>query len=515
LAFAVRPDTAPPEIIELIDDDRDAFNQQAFNRQAFNRQAADRGASDADGPRWVGPVAAVALVALIAFGVVSSSTSTSTPRAAATATTTSAPATTIPSTTISSTATAVTPPRVPYYLADPGTAFTLLDVRNGLPDPVPSPDDISHQLWATPGSSATSGSWFTVDSYGGVGGEYLADAHRQMVAGVAVAETRTSQGIRIAQFSWNDSHSVTITSLGLTDDQLARLVGSIQIRNASVSFADYCFTDAYQLLTVAPAWLVLQGASSENLYYASLDDPNGGLALSIARLSDSPALNVGDHQTALRFALGALTPFDVGGRPAVAGNLIGTPGSSQATWVDGDLLLSLTGAVALPQLIAAARTVHQVSADEWTAARKLAVLPNGAFPVEQTMGTEHRIAEGSDAAGSQWNIRVSIYTTDAKRYISWQSDDLGVLTAPTDQPRITTQVTGSRASVLADLPHAVAPAAVLHIQPEGLPAVDVAFSDIVPVIDRSFAAYAFSEPVPYTAEIIAADGTILAAWPSP
>jgi hypothetical protein len=45
--------------------------------------------------------------------------------------------------------------------------------------------------------------------------------------------------------------------------------------------------------------------------------------------------------------------------------------------------------------------------------------------------------------------------------------------------------------------------------------VVVPFNDPDATFDRTFAAFAFSEPVPYTAEIVAPDGTVLATWPSP
>ena len=41
------------------------------------------------------------------------------------------------------------------------------------------------------------------------------------------------------------------------------------------------------------------------------------------------------------------------------------------------------------------------------------------------------------------------------------------------------------------------------------------FIDIDPTSDRIFAGYAFSEPGPYTAQVVGADGTVLATWPSP
>jgi NADH:ubiquinone oxidoreductase subunit 2 (subunit N) len=50
-------------------------------------------------------------------------------------------------------------------------------------------------------------------------------------------------------------------------------------------------------------------------------------------------------------------------------------------------------------------------------------------------------------------------------------------------------------------------------EPKSLDPVVVPFNDIDPGVDRTFAAYAFSEPAPYTAQIVGADGAVLASWP--
>jgi hypothetical protein len=68
--------------------------------------------------------------------------------------------------------------------------------------------------------------------------------------------------------------------------------------------------------------------------------------------------------------------------------------------------------------------------------------------------------------------------------------------------------------VVADLPRAVAAVGQLQIDRVGLDPVVVPFNDAQPSSDRTFAAYAFSEPVQYTAKIVGADGSVLASWPS-
>ncbi len=54
----------------------------------------------------------------------------------------------------------------------------------------------------------------------------------------------------------------------------------------------------------------------------------------------------------------------------------------------------------------------------------------------------------------------------------------------------------------------------LHIIRAGLDPVVVPFKDVDPTLDRTFAAYAFSELGTYSAQVIGADGAVLASWPS-
>ena len=79
---------------------------------------------------------------------------------------------------------------------------------------------------------------------------------------------------------------------------------------------------------------------------------------------------------------------------------------------------------------------------------------------------------------------------------------------------IRTVVEGQRTYVLADLPRAVAPTGQLQITRAGLDPLVVPFNDVDAGLNRTFAAYAFSEPTPFTAQILGADGAVLATWPS-
>ena len=75
-------------------------------------------------------------------------------------------------------------------------------------------------------------------------------------------------------------------------------------------------------------------------------------------------------------------------------------------------------------------------------------------------------------------------------------------------------VDNRRTYVMADLPRAVAATAKSQITRDGLDPVTVPFSDTDASFDRTFAAYAFSEPTTYSAQIVGEDGAVLATWPS-
>ena len=124
------------------------------------------------------------------------------------------------------------------------------------------------------------------------------------------------------------------------------------------------------------------------------------------------------------------------------------------------------------------------------------------------------VSFGTDAASEPWTIDVSTVGFPNQQLISWQWDAAGFGSIADDAAKIQTAVDGGRTYVLADLPRAVAAAGQLQINRDGLDPVVVPFNDAQPTSDRTFAAYAFSEPVNYTAQILGTDGAVLASWPS-
>ncbi|MEY2402403.1 MAG: hypothetical protein QOJ08_2514 [Ilumatobacteraceae bacterium] len=493
------------EIIEIIDDGIDPFG--------------DRGASamiyDSGGPRWVGPVAAVALVAFIAYGVATSATS-------GVPTVAPAPSTNVPTSTTPRPAptTTIPPPLVPYYAADPPRPFSvqyadIQDVQRLFPRG-------DYQLWATPTATATSGSWFSIDSLR-TGPQSISstNAYRVQSGEQSLAISHTPGGQTTTQASISKVMSVTITSFGWSDENLVRLAQSITVSDASegnaVVVGDPALTTGYQMLTSVRPSLALLGTPVEQVYYAAGSDATSFISINVA---PRPPSNAGgstlDRQIALRFFLHHSTPFEVDGHVATAGLLIGQQEESMATWIAGDHIVTLSAQIPVPELVAIAQTVHEVTAAEWEGMKFQATNnSNTSSDGGYSSTLQVPVSFGMDADGKAWTITASIAAYPNGIEVDWRWGNRGFGELTDDGARISTVAESDRTYVLAELPRAIAPTAQLQVVREGLDPVIVPFVDTDATLDRTLAAFAFSEPGPYSAQIIGADGSVLATWPSP
>ena len=486
-----------PEIIEIIDDDADAFG----DRQRSGTM------HDVGGPRWPGPVAVVALVGLIGYGVATSTGSA--PRATPINSINTAPRSTVavqvPPTTVGARAEL-------YYAADPPREYTVRYAESqqfgndyGLLD---------YELWATPGASATTGSWFSVTTSQGASTVYATNSYRLQAGDLSIAMSHTADGHAVAQFTTGNHTGVTIASHGWSDDDLVRLATSLQANEYGFAFTDNWFTVDHQLISSIQPWLVVRGLPIEQIAYATSQDFNDAVVVTVAQ---PPLLSAGtradDRQIALRFLLDLNRPFSVAGHSAVAGNVIGESGYSIATWLDSDNIVTVGATLPVSQLIVIARSVHQVSAPEW-AGMKFQAGKNNANRTAPEATPAVPVSSGTDAAGQTWTIDVVSATERDRRRLSWSWAAQGGETTPLDIAQINTVVDDKRTYVLADLPRAVAQSAELHVLRDGLDPMVIRFSDVDPTLDRTFAAFAFTESGQYTAQVVGLDGTVLAGWPS-
>jgi hypothetical protein len=502
------PDLGMIEIIDIIDDGVDPSGERSHNTTIH----------DNGGPRWVGPTAAAALVALIGYGIATSASSNSVPRVA------QAPTTTVRTVTSLAAPPPTTEPApvVPYYSAAPPREYRVqfAEVQTAETNRF-SPG--KYQLWAMPGATATSGSWFSIESFRtGPQPIYAVDAFRVATDDRPMAISHMESGQSTIQFSVDDVMSVTITAFGWADEDLVRLAQSVtrnepSLAGDNVMPSDPTLIDDFQLLSTVQPYQAAFGDAVEQVYYGMGTDPSRGFSINVAHLDPRKGdAGLAARRTALRFFVDRPTPFEVDGHSGVVGAMIGQPDSTVATWIAGDHIVALVGTLTVAEMITVARTVHEVSSDEWAGMRFQASRNNNGFSGDYTQTDPRPASYGTDAEGGQWVVSVSTSTFAGDQHsVDWQWRDGGGYGSLTDDTaKITTVVDGERTYVLAELPRAIAPAAQLQVTRTGFEPILAPFTDTDATLDRTFAAFAFSEPTTYTAQIIGTDGTVLATWPS-
>lgn len=491
-----------PDIIEILDDDTGAFGERP----------APPPLHDAGGPRWIGPLAAAALVGLIAYGIATSA-SGGTPQVATPASSTTA----VTRTTPPAPTTTVPEPLVPYYAAEPPREYRLqfVDIVRS----APLFQSNGYQLWAKPGSTGTSGSWFSIAFYPGRG-DFAFSAYNayRIDADDGSSVISYSGSGRLNVQHTGELGSVFVNALGWSDDELLDFVRSITVDDGVPSFPASSLTAGYEMVSSIEPWFALQGSPIEQVYYSPTADPSRGIGISVAPFPPADGGgDAADREIGFRFMFDRATAFTVDGHPAVAGELIDGDGYALASWIAGDHIVSVGGNLSVPDLIAIARTVHTVSPEEWNGmqfqATHNASEPNNGSG-EYTQTTPSPVSYGTDSSGRTWTIHASIATVGTLRQVMWEwAGSGGWSSKATADPQINTVVEMRRSYVLADLPRAVAATAELHVIRPGLDPVVVPFIDADPTLDRTFAAYAFTEPGRYAAEVVGPDGTVLATWP--
>ena len=145
-------------------------------------------------------------------------------------------------------------------------------------------------------------------------------------------------------------------SFGRSDEDLVRLAQSVTVEGLEIKMSDPAVIPDYQLVTTVPPWLAVQGIPIEFIYYASKNDVNGGVGLTVA--PRQPAGQGGatlDRQIALRFFLDQPSTFEVDGHVAMAGQVAGQRDLALATWIAGDHVVTISGYVPVDELTALAR----------------------------------------------------------------------------------------------------------------------------------------------------------------
>ncbi len=489
------------EIIEIIDDDLDVYRGGVG---PTTHEAISDG-----GRRWAGPVAAFVLIAIIGYGAITSSNSSGASKG--TPVPTSTPVTTTASST-TETVPAVNLVSPQFYVANPTpTGFTMhfaetLGMGGNTAD---FTDTNTAQLWASDGATATSGTWFVVSR-----GTHQAtgrNSYRTLAGDViVVVEHDPASGQSRLSFT-KDGESFEITAFGWADRQLLRLVKSVWLANSKIQFQDPFFLSDHKLILDADPPSALYGLPVAWVGYTT--------ALPAALAAQSFTITVAGYPTAnrdiaIRFALTDVSPITVGSLAGIVGRSAADPRQVIVQWRDGDRLISVRGNLPLVPLVAIAQTVHAAPDD---AVQEVASSAQSIPPAIDAQ----QYTVGSGWLGGPWIVQVSTTSPTAPpEWFVWWIGQPGATSTPSEArlsitdpgPSIETLVEHGRTYVLAKVPRSMT-GATLQVNRNGQPPVQLAVRDVDAGLSDEFAAYAFAEPVPFTAQIVDAGGTTVANWP--
>ena len=476
-----------PEIVEIIDDDADAFGDGSSSQTS----------SDTGGrARWIAPTAAVALVALVGYSVISTAFTDDTNIAAP------------------------TDPLTPqYYVADPPPGFSLYMAEDRDQTGAPAShfaDAGAAQLWATSDATGTEGAWFVVSQ-----GRHHAtgrNAYRTTVDGIEVVVERNPPSRQSRVSFVKNGVEIEITSRGWLDRQLVRLVRSVSIDGRDIQFANPFFASDHKHILDADPMVALLGVPTARVGYTT--ELPAGLPDELAERFTITvgADNVVDRTNVLKFAVTGATPFTIGDAAAIAGQSVADPTMSIAQWRDGQRLITLLGNIDAGRLSEIAATVHRTS-DEKVRELLDARSSESSQPIQVS---PKPIGSGVLGDGLGWSVQVSEANLDngSSAYVWWISQPGDSIrrtearaSTAAETPSIETFVDDGRTYVLAKVPRSMA-GAELHVNPTGLPSTVTPFVDVDPAMADQFAAAPFVEPVPFTAEILDGRGETVASWPT-
>ena len=472
-----------PEIVEVIDDDRDAFHDAI---------AAPAGSATSHGSRWIGPAAAAALVAIVGYSVISSASNSH--------------KTTTPS------KPDVAQPQ--FYVADPPPGFKmyLAEQRGESQTTADFVDPGPAQLWATVDATATSGSWFLISR--GTHHATGRSSYRTLVDGnEVVVEHDPASGHSRVSFTKN-GNDLEITSRGWLDRQLVRLVRSAGSDSSGIFFTDPFFiTDHRRILNSDPG-TALFGMPVARVGYAT------GVPVSLAENFTITVAenNIVEPSDVAKFAIVQGATFPIGNQTAIVGKSAEDPALSIVQWRDGKWLITMRGNLDTSRMQAIAATVHK-SADDTVRRQRDTTFPGSVSAMQEV---PHTVVSGMLSDGWGWTIQVSPRdpANPSAGYLWWigQPGDTATPSEtrpslPGGAPTIETLVEHGRTYILAKVPRGMT-GAELHVSPTGLPSTVSPLFDVDPSLADQFTAAVFFEPVPFTARIVDSDGMTVAVWPT-
>jgi hypothetical protein len=386
------------------------------------------------------------------------------------------------------------------------------------------------QLWATPGSTATTGRWIKVSAYGTFGAPLTAttDSYRILVGdslGMVSPGLRQRESTTLSFVRENTGY--TIEAHGVTLEFLLALAGSVSLTDERALQIDSSLGlfDEFRLIAEDEAGAWLTGAGPVAQLFAQFGDQRSFAPNRSNFLSVSVGRPDGTYEAQLPFIVDPIKVFRaVDGSLGIAGPIVNLGARyerqvSSAHWIDANgWMVVIVMDASVGRVIEVASTARVDDEERQRLATEAAVDDGRNFAIPTTgttfavPGVDSRIEEAAlQLWGSSQTYVWSTFSGDATqpdRSISVESHPF----APY-QPTISTTATLDNQFVMATVPRDLA-GATLTVTVGDDPPVVVPLTDRDPTFEVLSAAYATTTLGPVVAVITGADGGVLATWPA-
>ena len=535
------------EIIEIFDTDGplvgNGFDATRLGESEFRGaptddvdfEAAAETGGDVRRRRWVIPVGVTALVAVVAVGLTSGSDNPN----VATPTTSgdsiaASPVTlaTLPPTsadegsTPSAASTPVGP--APRYVVDIPEGYALAGVSEG---EWGTADVTYSQLWASPDASLRSGAWVAIMRVPAYDGDEQRLSLSENAYSLRIGSSTgiitipaTPEAVGSVALFRGDA-TLQVEGFGVSADDLtaiAEAIGSDPTEPFTAAGTPDVLSGFTKLVDTAGSWQSAEASGPMAQMYALEVEADRLLGRNNMLWITATPPNA-NYATVSRFLLDSITPFTAAdGSIGIAGITNSQPPRAQAYWVDHDgwaVTVNIDGS--LSEVIAAAETAHVADDAEWERNAKNDFVFEGAEPYSDqapvttlAFGSGETAEVAVDLSGvepdiqNSWSVYTNISTTSD--YGSYG----GSAMASCDVPRIAVLTSLQRTYVMANVP-AGTMGATLVVTHDGGASMAVPLAELKPEFRVLGGVLTFEQVGAFTAVLTAADGTVLATWPTP
>jgi hypothetical protein len=419
-------------------------------------------------------------------------------------------------------------------------------------------DDVAtfwHALWSTDGATRTSGQWFAVAVHaeerraklsvnGTLGAQPIV---RIRIADRSALVSVDPDGVQHTTVSIDDDRVIEFTSFGVSIEQISTLVSAATIGSDNAVTFGPAATEAYIAgmsiriatptvqSTIVPIGFSKQdsaaiyGTADHSTLIAVTSGPQQADDLLAASLllepSDQPGAPVPPERS-----------IQISGRTALVGqwDLVDGRDTQMVVWHEGGRTISVRGTVGLDVLLAAAESVRLATPEEWRELVEIGRVatdtnsPDTNSP-DTSAAVPHVAQIGSTitTAGSTWSIQLTDEVIDdisvdrdsdglirlsetlpAPAESSYQSTSEDAYPILLDPANPLTHFETLDSTVLVVVLRDPTDAVFMRVTIDSSKRIDV---PIVPVVgsDLSGAAYAFSEALPFTVELLDANGAVV------